>query len=82
MKKTQSLPSLSPSFIVFQLGQRVKYKHMFVCHWRSRPGTVCEEPVDPDVLVFFPVAVVKHPNKSNLEEKGLILAHCFRYSSL
>ena len=32
----------------------------------------------PSLRFFFPVVVIKYPNKSNLRDKGFVLAHSFR----
>lgn len=39
-------------------------------------------PADLAVLVFFPVAMTKYPDKSYLGEKGLISAHGSRFQSI
>jgi len=37
----------------------------------------------PQVLgFFFPVVVIKYPNKSNLRDKGFVLAHCSKLESI
>jgi hypothetical protein len=36
----------------------------------------------PSLRFFFPVVVIKYPNKSNLRDKGFVLAHCSKLESI